>query len=304
MKRAEQEGTDWELGSTLEQLTDDHNYETPADASELSTKPGKGVRSISRLLEQESWPIARTGFGFDEIDAWGEQLTGACAPQRCTLSGVAKRNSTDAPYAVPNEFICGRLGLLIGLPVPPGAVVTTDDRKLAYVSLRFGSKGEPPPPLDPRKFVEDHPNTAAGVIAFDCWIGNPDRHQHNLAYVRGEPKIPVTVFDHSHALLGVQAGAAVQRLRETIDDPLISGILRQHVTSSREFRGWASRIGALSNALIWDICRTVIHPDGISAEECTAAAEFLIHRKNRVLEKLRASKGRMPNVRQWEPEED
>jgi len=303
MKRAEQEDAEREARSALEHLAD-QSYETPTDVSKASTKPDEDVRSIGHLPEQESWSAARTGFGFYEIDAWGEQLTGACAPQRCTLPGVAKRNSTDAPYAVPNEFICGRLGLLIGLPVPPGTVVTTDDGKLAYVSLWFGPKGEPSPPLDPRKFVEDNPSTAAGVVAFDCWIGNPDRHQHNLAYVRGEPKIPVTVFDHSHALLGIQTGAAVQRLRETIDEPLISGILRQHLTSSEEFEDWANRISAVSNELIRDICHTVIHPDGITTEECTAAAKFLIHRKDRVLEQLRGSKGRMPNVRQWELDEN
>jgi len=241
--------------------------------------------------------------GFYEIEAWGEQLTGACAPRRCTLSGVAKRDSKDAPYAVANEFICGRLGLLIGLPVPPGAVVVDDDGELAYVSLRFGPRGEPPPPINPQKFVEDNPSTVAGVIAFDCWIRNPDRHQHNLAYVRGEPRIPVMVFDHSHALLGIQAGEAVQQLQETVDEPLISGILRRHVTSGREFGYWADRIRAVSSALIRDICRTVVHADGITADECTAAAEFLIRRKDRVLEMIRASKGRMPNVRRWELDE-
>jgi hypothetical protein len=241
-----------------------------------------------------------TGFGFYEIDAWGEQLTGDSAPQRCTLSGVAKRNSPKAPYAVPSEFICSRLALLIGLPVPPGAVVTADDGNLAYVSLRFGPKVGSPPPLDAREFVEDNPSTAAGVIAFDCWVGNPDRHEHNLAYVRGEWKVPVTVFDHSHALLGVRAGAAVQQLCTTLDEPVISGILRQHITSSTEFEYWANRIGAVPVELIRDICQTVVHPDGITADECTAVTEFLIHRKDRILEMIQSSKGRMPNVRQWE----
>ncbi len=239
-------------------------------------------------------------FGFYEIDAWGEQLTGDSAPQRCTLSGVAKRNSTKAPYAVPNEFICGRLGLLTGLPVPPGTVVTADDGKLAYVSLRFGPKEEPPPPLDPQEFVEDNPSTAAGVVAFDCWIGNPDRHEHNLAYVRGESRVPVMVFDHSHALLGVQVGAAVHQLRTTIDEPLISGILRQHITSSTEFEYWANRIGAVSSELIRDICQTVVHPGGITADECTAVTKFLIYRKRRVLKMIRGSRVRLPNIRQWE----
>src|SRR4051812_1009925 len=242
--------------------------------------------------------------GFYEIDSWGEQLIGASAPQRCALSGVAKRNSTDTPYAVPNEFICGRLGLLIGLPVPPGAVFTAEEGKLVYVSLRFGPKGEAPPPLSPKEFVEDHPSIAAGIVAFDYWIGNADRHEHNLAYVRGDPKIPVAVFDHSHALLGIQAGAAVQLLRRTVDDPLVSGILRQYITSSREFEAWAKRISTVSSELIRDICRTVIHADGITAEECSVTAEFLIHRKKRVLEKIRASKARMPNVQHWELDEN
>ncbi|MDX6381609.1 MAG: hypothetical protein QOI57_2633 [Rubrobacteraceae bacterium] len=303
MKRAEQKGADKEIHSTLEQLSH-QNYETPADATGLAANLIEGVYPVNGLLEKDSWSAAHIGFGFYEIDAWGEQLIGASAPQRCTLSGVAKRNSADAPHAVANEFICARLGLLIGLPVPPGAVVTTGDGKLAYVSLRFGPKGEDPPPLSPKEFVEDNPSIAAGVIAFDCWIGNPDRHQHNLAYVRGDPRIPVTVFDHSHALLGIQAGAAVQLLRRRLDDPVVSGILRQYITSSREFRDWASRIRAVSSELIRDICRTMNHPDGISAEECSAAAEFLIHRKDRVLEQIWASKGRVPNVQQWELDEN
>lgn len=126
-------------------------------------------------------------FGFYEIDAWGDPLPGASAPRYCTLSGIAKLNSASAPYAVANEFICGRLGLMVGLPVPPGVVVTADDGRLAYVSLRFGPKGQRPPPTIPEHLVEDKPSVAAGIIAFDCWIGNEDRHQENVAYVRGEP---------------------------------------------------------------------------------------------------------------------
>ncbi len=199
-----------------------------------------------------------------------------------------------------NEFTCGRLGLLIGLPVSPGSVATTgDDEKLAYVSLRFGPKGASPPPFDPEEFVVDSPSIAAGVIAFDCWIANPDRHQHNLAHVRGEPKIPVTVFDHSHALFGVQAGAAVQRLREMVCRPSVSRILREHITSNTEFGYWAYRIRAGCNELVRDICRTVMHAEGITEEECTGAAEFLVHRNEHILEMIRASKERMANIKQW-----
>lgn len=243
-------------------------------------------------------------FGFYEIDAWGDQLPGASAPRYCTLSGVAKMSSASAPYAVPNEFICGRLGLMIGLPVPPGVVVTTHDGKLAYVSLRFGPKGQRPPPVIPEHLVEDNPSIAAGIIAFDCWIGNDDRHQENVAYVRGESEIPVTVFDHSHALLGSQPGAATQRLRDHRNDTFIGqGSLAPHITSSGEFENWANRISSIPRELIRDICQTVVHTDGITKEECTEAVKFLIQRKDRVLEKIRQSKGAIPNVQQWDLDE-
>jgi hypothetical protein len=137
----------------------------------------------------------------------------AAAPRYCTISGVAKSNSGNAPYAVANEFICGRLGLMIGLPIPPGMVARTDDGNLAYISLRFGPKGELSPPVIPEHLVEDNPSIAAGINAFDCWIGNEDRHPGNVAYVRGQSQRPATVFDHSHALLGFERGGAVGRLR-------------------------------------------------------------------------------------------
>ena len=56
--------------------------------------------------------------------------------------------------------------------------------------------------------------------------------------------------------------------------------------------------------MIRETCRMVIHADGITADECDAAAEFLIHRKDRVLEKIRASRARLSNVRQWRLDED
>lgn len=244
--------------------------------------------------------------GFYAIDVWGEELPGASRPRRCTLSGVAKRNSEQVPYAVANEYICGRLGMLIGLPVPPGVVATTDEDELAFVSLRFGPKEERPPPLHrPDHLVEDYPSIAAGIIAFDCWIGNPDRHQENLAYIRGEAQVPVTVFDHSHAFFGHERGKATNRLLGQIDEPLISGsILLPHITSSREFGDWADRIRAVSDGLVRDICGAVVRPGGITEGQCAAAVKFLTHRKERILEKIRESEGAMPNVHQWPLQQD
>ena len=245
-------------------------------------------------------------FGFYAIDTWGDPVGQGTAadPRYCTLQGVAKFNSRppqdQAPYAVANELICGRLGLMIGLPVPPGVVVAAEDDKLAYVSLRFGPKGESPPPIIAEHIVEDHPAVSAGIIAFDCWVGNEDRHSGNLAYVWGQSQRPITVFDHSHALLGFERDRAIKRLRSRIDDPFVAGCLPPILKSSRGFGDWASRISSISSGMIRDVCEALVHPDGITADECAAAVDFLVHRKDRVLEKIEGAKGAMPNVDQWE----
>jgi hypothetical protein len=82
----------------------------------------------------------------------------------------------------------------------------------------------------------------------------------------------------------------------------VTGSLPPHVKSSKEFGDWAGRIKALSRGLIQDICAAVVDSDGINADECTAAVDFLTHRKDRILEKILAAKGGMPNVRDWELE--
>lgn len=151
--------------------------------------------------------------------------------------------------------------------------------------------------------VEDYPSIAAGIIAFDSWIGNTDRHNENIAYKRDEAEIPVTVFDHSHALLGDTRGKATNRLLGQIDEPFVAGALLQHITSSREFADWANRIRAIPDDLLRDICRAVVRPGGITVGQCAAAVKFLTRRKDTILQKIVGSKGTMPNVGQWELEE-
>jgi hypothetical protein len=89
-----------------------------------------------------------TDVGFYEVDAWGDPVgEGASGALYCTLGGVAKTNTPSVPYAVANEYICGRLGLSIGLSIPPGVILHTDNGEPAYVCLHFGHKGEKPPPV-------------------------------------------------------------------------------------------------------------------------------------------------------------
>lgn len=240
--------------------------------------------------------VAMAKFGFYEVDRWGDELgRGATRARLCTLSGIAKLNCDDSKYAVAHEYICWRLAAAIGLPVPPGVVVRTDDSDLAYVSVQFGPSGELPPPVIAEDFVRDHPTLAAGVIAFDCWIANYDRHDENLAY--SSRLLPPAVFDHDLALMG---NMGPERLESLMEDGIAGNCLCGLITDARHFRIWSDRIASLPDGLVQDICEHITCDGGLTAEQATATARFLVCRKPKVGALLRSSSDSMPRVTQWD----
>ncbi|MEY4508204.1 MAG: hypothetical protein RLZZ450_326 [Pseudomonadota bacterium] len=237
-------------------------------------------------------------FGFFEVDVWGNYVgTGVSGARGCTMGGVVKVGDITQPYLVANELISARLAQLLALPVPPGVVAQVDAGEYAYVSLRFGKKGARPPPTIPKHLVSDNPHMAAGIIAFDCWIANTDRHDGNLAYSRDY--VGIQLFDHGHALLGAEPGLGTERLLRYADHrPVVSSCLAPHVTMSQPFLPWAERIGSVHDDIIRDLVASGA-ACGLTGDEANEAAEFLIKRKSRILDLLRSAKQDLPEITDW-----
>ena len=213
------------------------------------------------------------------------------------MRGVVKVGDTgNFRYLVANEFICGRLALILGLPVPPGVIVRTKDDELAYVSLRFGTKDERAPPIIASHLVSDNPHVTAGIIAFDCWIANDDRHSRNIAYSRDH--LPVQVFDHGHALLGAGPDAGIERLLRYADRPAVSDCLAPHATMSKPFDPWIERIVAIHTGLIEDTVRMVVSHGGLTEDESTEVCRFLKERKAQVMKLIRSAARELPKI-EW-----
>jgi len=96
-----------------------------------------------------------------------------------SIYAVAKPNGP-GPYCVPNEYICGRLGLFVGLPVPPGGIVTIDSKPW-YASMNFNLNGVSLPPVDIPECLRQLPRLSAGLLLFDILVMNADRHRGNFA---------------------------------------------------------------------------------------------------------------------------
>jgi hypothetical protein len=229
-----------------------------------------------------------------EILAWGERVgAGASDSHYCTLEAVAKLNSENSPFTIANEFICGRLGDRIGLPVPPFAMARTDDGAVAFVSLRFGPKGERPPKVIPEHLATDHASLATGIILFDSWVLTPDRHDENLAYSR--EGIPPAVLDHSHALLG--SGKEAPSLDPAA--PHIAGCLTPELASSAYFDEWMNRIKGVPEWFVNETIGQVVKMGCLAAEVGDDVAHFLIPRKSRIMEFVQGSQGAFPKITQW-----
>jgi hypothetical protein len=145
---------------------------------------------------------------------YGKALPGAAGSTTATISAVVKGNSASAPYCIPNELICSRIGQFVGLPLPPSGIVGGASGVVSFASLDFNLTGTSLPPIDVKKCWQVFPDVATGIVLFDIVIANSDRHASNLsADFSGAPPL-MNVFDHSHALLGYQAGQGAKRLQD------------------------------------------------------------------------------------------
>jgi hypothetical protein len=237
--------------------------------------------------------------GFYAIKSIGGKLGGASGALEVLMEGIAKDDSSEH-YTVANEYICNRAALAVGLPVPPGTIAKKADRTNMFVCLRFTAGPTSLPAVDPADLVADHPELAAGIVAFDCWVGNWDRHAGNLAYVQGASG--VSLFDHGRTLLRTPAGEGAAAIDAVRDMPLVhdAGALLPHVNDYKLLNRWSDRIARVMPELISDACGVAARTGTCSDEEAQAVERFLDHRKTRIMSYLSAEKGKLPLVSGWE----
>jgi hypothetical protein len=85
-----------------------------------------------------------------------------------------------------NEYLSASLGTFLGLPIPPFAMLekrTTQGVESSwFASLDYRLTGEDMPEIDPETVYGEVQDLCFGVLAFDLWIANTDRHVSNLSF--------------------------------------------------------------------------------------------------------------------------
>lgn len=189
--------------------------------------------------------------------------TGACDARRGELHCVYKTNPPGAPLVVANEWVSYRIAEHIGLPVPKAGLMKVQGAP-AFASIHFGISTAPsPPPIDARAAMATFPETCHGIIAFDIFVANSDRHQGNLAQLSARKLV---VFDHSHALFhGTSDMSRLITFEHDLgigltppgrSNPLTPGnahCLATRMTDGNLIQPWFDRIAAIPDWLFTDI---------------------------------------------------
>jgi hypothetical protein len=167
------------------------------------------------------------------------------------------------------------------LPVPPGFLIDRNG-EIYYASLNFNLAGEALPPADVEAIVAQDAQLAAGIVLFDMWVANKDRHNGNVAYDKVSKK--TQIFDHSHTLMH----HGREGLQCLVDQPAIPGhCVASEIASTGSFAMWYERIQSIPDYYIRTIAADVGDARfGLSQEDAQFCAAFLIERRKSLLKLL------------------
>ena len=226
-----------------------------------------------------------------KVLGWGPAVGhGVSQAQYVQVSGVAKTNSDREPNIVSAEFIAARLGQAILLPIPPAFIVTQDAQPW-FASLNFNMAGEDLPPVNPSEIVTGFPEASAGIVVFDAWMMNQDRHRRNLAYDSSTGRLQV--FDHSRALM---PGSDQREFAHRHRNDLAIGTkhcLAQHIVDELSFAPWISRISAIPEYYIEGILREAVQV-GLDPENVSFFLQLLLRRRKRLPQLLKDNRSCFP----------
>ncbi|MEQ1699594.1 MAG: hypothetical protein ABMA25_05760 [Ilumatobacteraceae bacterium] len=218
----------------------------------------------------------------------GEVGVGVAGAVFVTLDAVGKFDVDPSITAgVAAEYLCNRLAIACGLPVPGASLTRRTDGSIAYTSIRFGSLKQNPAPVVPAAFVAEFPDLAAGIVAFDAWTLNRDRNAGNVAYIQNVQ--PPMIFDHE-GCLGGKDRSSIVNLVDELQTALSPGhCLAAHLTTAADLQAWTHVISGVHPRAWRTPLQELRAVRLLTAGEAKAIGEYLENRRRLLVSVLRSS---------------
>jgi hypothetical protein len=206
------------------------------------------------------------------------------------LQAIGKDNKENQ-YLIANEWIAAQIGRLLGLPIPPCALMGTRPNQM-FASISFDGRKK----LrwcNPAMLWQFQPALCSGILAFDMLIANCDRHARNIKVDNpARPKV-VRVFDHDRAMFYIAPGEGAQRLDGLLSRLGISGgpvsgghrhCLIDEITRCDFLFDWIQKISAIPKFFIEETCQAIRRIGGVTKREVEKATDFLLYRRDNLSE--------------------
>lgn len=210
-------------------------------------------------------------------------------------------------YCVANEFICSELARLLRLPVPPATIAFLNEGKKqpVFFALDVNNSKSKFPRVHPDIVASKMPDLAAGIVLFDIWVANSDRHDENLAAdVVADPK-ELVVYDHGQALFGGIRGTSIDRFVELhgklglVDEPLGQNCLIGHLSSYNRLAAWFDKFKRIDDWLIGDILDIGCSMTSIPVDERNRAESFLRDRRRHIDQLVDLNRDQFTGIKDW-----
>jgi hypothetical protein len=217
------------------------------------------------------------------------------------VAGIAKQACNLSPFVIVNELVCSYLSRAIILPSPPGFIIENEGSP-HYVSMNFNLAEQRLPPVDPPQLVELQPHFSAGVLAFDIWVLNSDRHDENLSHFVAAGK--AQAFDHGHCFFnGSDSNEAHQYLENNRNSLGIDGHCLLPYLDRLDFMiDWIYRIEQVPDFYIREVVMSTVVL-GLPQTEVDYCIDYLCQRRDTLRQLVMANRNSFPAIQGnlWDP---
>lgn len=239
------------------------------------------------------------------VDDYGPIGEGA-SQARSVLAENGEEYIIKGPSLVPehptvgaNEWIAARLAEALGLPVLDHRLVTMGGE--IFFASAWMQKPTFYPAIDAELFNRcENRDRVYGVVVFDTWLINQDRHGANLVVRNAKGGNHLMILnDHSHLLVSPLGPHTTEELMGWVDAPperfIRLPFVRDSIADPAEVRAVIDRIEALSETQIRAAVNST--PTALLAvAEQGVYGDFLVERRACLREVIHSGSAAFPNL--------